>query len=350
MATGILISGPPRCGKTTAATHLRQAAPKRIAVMTVDALLLAMRREDAPSTLQARKDFTTHYLTRPRFIDAAKSQSRRPVDDFGCDLTAVASEAARSEAYGALQLANAALRASAEASDCDCWVAPDLHAEFVFADLAASSSDVALVTVLRDPREAIAAALYWRTFPDRASGGRRILRSRLLHWCLSADVAARLHTAFPVQAFVQRLRSRDRGLDGAAWPGFQAVGDAITAAGADPMHFDRDVSRGWLCPDGAWRALLSDAELHLIETLAHPWFDPAWDAGGERSTGVACRAKALFWKAVLNLLLGVSRADASLAKRSVDWLFSPGAEVRRLLRSGIERVSGHILKLRRRRV
>lgn len=333
--SGILIAGPARCGKSTLAAVLSEAEGS-VAVMTVEALFPVFLSAPAPKTLEAQREFIRTYLMRPRYMDPAKSLTRCPVDDMGGDVEAVVQNVDAPPGASAIELIAASLKDWVKSVGGKAWIAPDLNGEFYFERFLKDVPELGMVVLLRDPRAAIAASLYWRTHPERAPAPTRMLVHKLLLWCLSAEAGRRLaeKTDGRVSSvFMENL------LDGShASKGGKLAGITTPPAGAFPagqMYFSYVDGHGWLTPDGTWKQLLSKRERRLIERISRRWFDVrvSSSAGDLIDEIIFISARTL-----LAVILGVGRFDPGIARTLLDVMLHPVARTNRVIRKTLSNV------------
>lgn len=333
--TGILIAGPARCGKSTVAAVLAQDMAK-IAVLRVDALLPAFRTVVNPTTIAGRKKFIKDYLLRPRYMDPARLEVRCPADDMGDAFTAVLAKAKQLEASTPAGLIFATLDAWASESGRMAWVVPDLHAEIYFHEFIRDYPGLRMIVLLRDPREAIVASLYWRTYPQRIVGGRKNFVYKLLLWCLAAETGRRLERKFPRQVSVfwthalKQPAASDRRL-GSLFPDITISAEGINT---EDMYFSYVDNYGWLCPDGNRREILSEKEKIIIGAVCRPWFDPGIRPVCDPFATVIVIAI----RAMLVAVLTVAKYRPGLSKNLLDWSFFPLAYASRFCLGAARRI------------
>lgn len=327
-ASGILIAGPARCGKSTLAASLVETNDSH-AVLTVDALFPAFYSSKALQSLDERIRFVSDYLRRPRFIDPNRTKVRSPADDIGDRIETVVEETVKKDASAPVSLIGAALDSWAENIGKSAWIAPDLHAEIYFKELIKLLPNLRMIVLLRDPREAVAASLYWRTYPKRVVGGWRMMLHKLLLWCLSADVGCRLSHAMPDRVgvvFADALQNTSQGMMREPLPGL--VFPSRPVMNETTPYFSYMEGRGWLGPDGCWQLLLSDQERCMIEQVSSPWF-----SFQEASENSARGGRVSGWviRSFLAIVLGIARFSPGKAKLLVEYALFPISHFRKML-------------------
>ncbi|MCG8507601.1 MAG: hypothetical protein MI741_00085 [Rhodospirillales bacterium] len=267
-----LIGGPARCGKSALAEALSRRDGS-LAVMRVDALLHRYRGDGPFRTDTEARAFLQTYLERPRFMDPQRSETLRPMDDFPAPSAEILDEASPRAGMDGLGVIAAALDAMARMRGRPGWVALDLHPEVHFRAYADAISELNLAVCVRDPLEAVAAALYWRTYPQRAAQVNRRLGHAAALWRLSVAIALNLREVFPDR--VTLISSNDMFAGQAPLPPDLATtaADFARLFGGSPYFASRqtDGRLEFHCPDGSWRQLLDDDEIAAMEPLRRSW-------------------------------------------------------------------------------
>ncbi len=325
---GTLIAGPARCGKSTLAASLVGKIDSS-AILTVDALFPAFHSSKALRSLDDRIRFVGDYLRRPRFTDPNRETVRCPADDMGDSFEAVVAETVKEDTLDPVRLIGAALDTWAEKIGEKAWIAPDLHAEIYFESLMRVLPNLRMIVLLRDPRETVAASLYWRTYPDRLAGGWRMMLHKLLLWCLSADVGYRLSQAMPGRVGVVFANLPSQAVPeifSEPLPGFVIPSKLIS--GDTLQYFSYTKGRGWLGPDECWQPLLSDQERCVIEQVCRRWFSFP-DRSGNCESG--SHVFSLGVSAFLAIILGIARFNPGMAKSLMEFVLFPISNSRKLM-------------------
>ena len=97
------------------------------------------------------------------------------------------------------------------------WAIADLHAEFYYKDIIQKMESVCFIAPIRDPRESIAAALYWRTFPEETKARNNWFYVKLMNWLISAAIIKRLNKRYPQKTFVFDIGKKANSLTATAW-------------------------------------------------------------------------------------------------------------------------------------
>ncbi len=315
-----LIGGPARCGKTSLARAV-EITGGSVAVLPVDALFPAYLRRWIPLFPRNKKAILREYLLRPRYVDPGRTHSVRPIDAFTSSVEEIMDAVLPKEARHHITLFAAALDRLAYDQGRRAWLAFDVHPELQFHVLRRLAPGLRLIVMLRDPREAVAASLYWRTFPERLQPEHRQIQYRLLLWVLSAQTGFLLASAEPetamVVSFNRLLAGADQGLAKALdmeADGFVKVFDGLPLFSFDP-------GRGFLCPDGEWRPLLSAEEMALIEIVARPWMDRLNLAQAADGTSNAGSRR---YRLLTSIVLRLGRSHPAAAKSLAELSLLPG--------------------------
>lgn len=310
-----LIGGPARCGKSALAEALshRDGA---LAVLRVDALLHRYLGEGPFRTDTEALSFLQTYLERPRYMNPQKSKTLRPIDDFPAPLEEVLDKVSPRAGMNGLGIIAAALDVMGRLRGKRGWVMLDLHPEIHFRTYADAIPELNLAVCVRNPLEAVAASLYWRTYPRRVVQAKRRLRHAAALWRLSVATSLSLRDAFPDR--VTLISSNDMFAGEALLPPDLATTAPNFAQlfGGLPYFASRRGKDGveFRCPDGSWQALLGDDEIAAIEPLRLIWWHAslfAKDGSGGLSTRGAMESAA-GWR-------------PDLCKSVIDFIYAPKA-------------------------
>ena len=328
---GYLIAGPARCGKSQMALYLQQQSGISASILTVDALLPFFARSDIKYRKEAAQQFLSEYLKRPRFMDAKRSNSRVPLDDMLVSEGDIINSIEYAELETAVTLIGKSLSQWTELESHSAWFAPDLHAELFYKTLTHDIPSLKLLVLLRDPREALAAALYWRTYPNRIKYSGRVFLHKLLLWCLAADVGWRYAKEMPGQVTVMYLNEVNDMQDNIFGKLLDTKydSDARSLLKPDSLYFSYDPVYGFIGPDGIRSPLLTDSEIYLIETLTSKWFTYNHNDDYSYEGTIGCRANILFVYTLLRVTLRIARLDPVAAKVFIDFLLFPIMQVRK---------------------
>lgn len=310
-----LVGGPSRNGKTSLVSAI--GASGALAALPVEALftvVLDARPADVRSTL-------SDYLQRPRWTDPARSVSATPAQSFHAPVRDIVEKAA-SEAHPLAAIARA-LDLLAEEQNRAGWIACDLLPETRWAELRSLIPGLRLAIVLRDPRAACCASLYWRTFPARVVHWKQALELSAFQWCLAAQTAFGLAQRYPDEVAIvladQLMRRDTLALQRCAELFGADVGKLQNALPAALWFSYQDGN--FLTPNGTSEPLLSPAEIALVEAIARPWMP---------KLGITPSAPPVSAPALTGRLLAVGRSSPELARRLGLWRFLPLDSLRRV--------------------
>lgn len=314
-----MIGGPARCGKSSLARAV--AATRRgPAVLPVDALFPVYLKRRFPLFRRNKQKILCDYLLRPRYTVPDRSESARPIDAFRTPIDVVVDAALAERTGHHITLFAAALDQLAQEQGRQTWLAVDLHPELQFPVLRRLVPDLRLAVMLRDPREAIAASLYWRTFPERVDRGDRQIRYHLFLWLLSAQIGFAMAEAHPDSVTIIDFNKLIRGNDTRVNSALDLDPETFASAFDDLPLFSFDPGRGFLCPDRQWRPLLSTDEISLIETGAAHWLAKLDIAPAEKTSP---RVIPSGYQLLLRVLLWIGRVDAATAKSVYELAIMP---------------------------
>lgn len=253
-----IVGGAARAGKSYLALELSKAGSDFF-ILTVDALLHVYLKKSI-NDYKSPKHCVREWLSRPRYMDPAKSVTRSPLDDCDFGEDEILSSVQWSDKAKPFELILAVLDAIARLHGKKGWLILDIHPEFHFDKYIKACSDLQLLTVFREPLEAVAASLYWRGFPHRE---KRSYQYFVLLWLLSVYAFVELSRKYPGK--VMCCTTSDicsAKID---------LGDAVKiAARSEPLYFSLDWKQSgteklFLTPDGQSMALLKVSEVSDIE-------------------------------------------------------------------------------------
>lgn len=316
-----LIGGPARCGKSSLARAVT-ATGSGPAVLPVDALFPAYLRRRFLFFRRNRGKILRNYLLRPRNTAPDLSQTARPIDAFTSPIEEIVDAVLAGEAKHPITVFATALDRLAQEQGRKTWLAVDLHPELQFHVLRRLAPGLRLAVMLRDPREAIAASLYWRTFPVRVEHDDRQIRYSLFLWLLSAQTGFALAAAQPDSVIIINFHELIRGMDSQVSSAFDLGAGGFAGAFDGLPLFSFDPGRGFLCPGGEWQPLLSVEEIALIETAAARWMAKLGFTPIARPSPHAVPGG---YRMLLRILLRIGRADAAAAKSLFELLSMPRA-------------------------
>jgi hypothetical protein len=309
-----VIGGPSRCGKTHLALSLWNQDAKTVG-FPLEALFSVYLRRYMPAELLLEE-----YLTRPRYIDAERDETERPIDYFSSSLEDMKAAVG---AAGRLPITTIgwALDRFARDNGRASWAAFDLHPEFRYELFCRQIPQLKLAVMHRDPREAIAAALFWRGHPAMASARDARFRHSLIMYCLGLQVARSLSERHPdrVKLFdFSALVTGDTGERSRIAACFGMSQDAVARAYDISPDFHYDPALGFRLPGGTRSHLLTLDELDEISLLAGP---------GHRGSA-ASNGRAGFLRTA-RAILTLGRSAPNLARAVADAVYYPSRFLRR---------------------
>ena len=261
----VVVGGPARNGKTML-TAMIGAADTPYFGAPFELLLNVYGGAAGARTRAARARALREYCTARRATSPDRSRTAAPADFIGSESLEGIVEAAADApgaAAGAVRILDAIAAGQGRAS----WIGADYHAECDYRRLRAVRPGLRLIVALRDPVEAVADSLYWRTFPERTGAAGNELRFRTSLWNLAAAAGLALARRFPGDVLLLGMNR--------LWAGDEPSVARLAAfvgceAGAISPERRTWFSRGpggtFLCPDGSARPLLDEAEVRLIES------------------------------------------------------------------------------------
>lgn len=328
-----VIGGPARNGKTALVNALG-SIDASVAGLPVEGLLGVYDRRSGDVAAVVRE-----YLERPRWLDGARSRAARPLDFLDTPIAQVIVTATHGGG-SPLSAIGRALDVFAAEKGRPAWAVADLHAELVFHRLARALPGLRLGVVLRDPRESLAAALYWRSYPERHQDAWRLLRYGLVLWCLSAETAFRLARLTPECVMIFRF---NRLVDG-DFAELQQVGGAfgvdpevLHATLPQPPHYAFVGGNAFVTPLGSSAPLLKVGEIALIEDVAGRWMRELGLATTMASAASSPVAN-LSLRMIVEAIIALGRFAPVGAKALTDEIFSPGLFVRRFVSSAVRKL------------
>ena len=317
---GVLIAGPSRCGKSQLVSAFNRMENCPLSVLTVDALLPYYSRSSKKINGSANaRTFIEGYLQRPRYMDSASTITRKPIDDilYDCDKLYDGIDFKNGEV--SLSLIGKILAAWVTQSKKNIWIAPELHAEIYYKKLLYNIPTLKIIVLLRDPREALAATLYWRTFPHRIQSSHRICIHKLLLWCLAASVGLRYSRKSPNK--VRVLYSKKIDVVNEFIFTSEKGQDFKVELNYEELHYSFNPNKGLLEPTGNFSFLLTDNELYMIEKIAQPWY-----SNFEKKVykvNVATIIVTFFVRIILLISIFTAYFNPVMSKKIIDLLFAP---------------------------
>lgn len=211
------------------------------------------------------------YLNRPRYMDAARTRVGYPHEYFNVDAENLIRELPGT-VDNPIALFGWLLDRYAAAHDKPHWAVFDLLPELRYTTYQRLIPGIQLAVMRRDPEEAIAEGLFWRTYPDPPVDRTQRFKSMLFQWCLSSVVTQSLLMRFgdDVTSFsFNRLLAADKDEQQRLAETFDMDRSAIQEAFAFEPQFRFRRDQGFRGPDGVWRNLLTAEELKHIDAAVN---------------------------------------------------------------------------------
>lgn len=265
-STVLLIGGPARCGKTTLAAKLSKE--QNCVGFSEDALLHIMLHETVPGNKQKRAALYKDYLGRPRYKDKKRKATTAPKDSFSnLERQILVNSSKMNQATNFAQLIIENSTALCRRTNKDLVFFSDLHIEFHANEIWDLIPSAHFLIMFRDPVSAIAASLYWKTFPARTLNWRRDYLYRLLLWSVSAEVTKGLRCNRPSHTHIEWLKQNST-------QSHSYLQEHLPRLATDnsTWFFDYSPAKGkFKAPSGHWEEMLSISERNMIYYLSHPW-------------------------------------------------------------------------------
>ena len=265
-----LIGGPGRCGKTHLAETLWEHAGP-VAGFPLEGLFTVYSKRWLYGSRQMREDLVEEYVARPRYIDADRKKTEKPAQYFKSTPTQLR-QSLPSNRRHPVAIIGWILDCFASENECRTWAAFDLHPEFRYTFFRKHIPGAKLAVMVRDPHEAIAAALFWRGNPG--TGVERDVRFKhsLIMYCLAVRVARALARRWPQDVRIFDLNALCDGHDAelASLSSTFGIAPAIARRSFDfTPHFQLDERKEFLLPDGERATLLTSTERAEISVLTN---------------------------------------------------------------------------------
>ncbi|PCJ99937.1 MAG: hypothetical protein COA45_03750 [Zetaproteobacteria bacterium] len=295
----IIFCGTSRAGKTTLA-KLMHAHSDTHNGLIFEGLFPAYLSRFSYLMKDAHSGLFNEYVERPRYIDEAKSKTLAPIEQFEMR--------SRSDQNSFLGRVHHAFGAR--------WAIADLHAELYYKQLLRAWPDIHLCVVIRDPRDCVCAGLYWQDFPNARKDRKSGFYKRLFSWILSAHIADRIQKEHPDNITVinfNQIKSNTESLQ------FLGMDDGWDQDIPEHAYYSYVGDHQFTTPNTGERlALLSAGECAIIQNLcADPMKRYGYQPEGLPSVNM------LGPRIIKAVILGVAWFSPSLARGTIDLLFSP---------------------------
>lgn len=260
-----LIGGAGRSGKTTLAEVLL-AHSRSVAGFPLEGVFHVYLQRRFPFFRAQRARLLAEYANRPRYMDAERSKVEFPRDHIEADIESLAQQIPDRIDHPIKLFAWFLDRFAAEHGRTG-WAVFDLLPELRYTTYRRLLPGAKLIVMRRAPQEAIAEAVFWRSYPEPPEDRRRRFQNMLFQWCLSQRVSDQLAARYPddvhIFSFNALLAGDPDTRSGLAEKLAIEIDDINSAfAFSPPYRFDGE--RSFQGPDGATRDLLTDNELTQV--------------------------------------------------------------------------------------
>lgn len=257
--TGIIISGPARCGKNSLVNHITN---KDICVLKLDALIRGFQKSNKKIERKLFLNFIKKYLENPRYQDSYKKKKNFPYEYVKLSADKILKKINFSK-LSSSQLIISIFDSWIKLKKKKYWIVPDLNAEIYCQELFQFKSNLFVIFIFRNPIEAITASLYWRTYPKKNNSFAFFIYKIIL-WNLSYFISVRIKNKMPDS--VDIINYENFFVDLKKNKLIKKFNLKLKKFNNDDTFFNFKNSKGWLCPDGKYRNLLSENEKNLIQS------------------------------------------------------------------------------------
>ncbi|MBT7360576.1 MAG: hypothetical protein HN813_01220, partial [Rhodospirillaceae bacterium] len=213
-----------------------------------------------------RQRLLAEYMDRPRYMDALRTKVERPSDHFDVDVEELAT-ALPDRIDNPIGLFAWLLDRYAADRNRKGWAVFDLLPELRYATYRKLIPGVKLVVMQRTPEEAVAEAMFWRSYPEAPEDRRRRFRNVLFQWCLSRAVTEAHRTHYPEDVAIFSFNALVGGSSAEISrmaETFEMDADAVRDAFNFIPPFGYHAETGFKGPDGIMHNLLTPEELEEI--------------------------------------------------------------------------------------
>lgn len=326
-----IVGGPGRCGKTHLVMTLR-ALGSPVIGFPLEALFTVFNRRKLLFLAPEPARLAREYLERDRYTDAARAQSEKPSQYFStpsADLVAALPPTGKHP----IQVIGWLLDRFARDHQGKGWAAFDLHPEFYYPAFRRLLPGLKLAVMVRDPREAVAAALCWRGVPEAGTARDGRFKHSLLLYVLSHQTARMCERRWPddvVFLDFNALTSGDAGeLDRVA-RAFEISASQLKETYRFKPDFQHQSGEGFLTRYGRRSHFLTPVELAEVAALTR--VVPATRAKGRQPFLAFARA-----------VLALGRISPNAARTIVDWIYYPRRTMTRRI-NVIRQLAGDLIR------
>tara|TARA_Y100000588_G_scaffold133008_1_gene145835 strand:+ start:880 stop:1911 length:1032 start_codon:yes stop_codon:yes gene_type:complete len=263
-----LIGGASRSGKTLLTLALGDS-PGPVAGFPLEAVFHVYFRRKFPYFEAQKARIICEYLNRPRYVTGGRTEVKRPLDYMGLKPDMLTRNIPQS-IEDPIALIGWLLDQFSTNMKRSSWAAFDLHPEFLYKSYRRSLPNLRLMIMERDPHSAIAAGLFWRTWPAPPPDRHQRFLLLLSLWHLSrmvSDSLIREHPSSVARLSFDRLTKGDSSEHSKLCEFFLLPPNRLVNSFDFIPHFTFNPSLGFLGPDQTWKAVLSSSEMNEIDLL-----------------------------------------------------------------------------------
>jgi|TARA_Y100000294_G_scaffold59293_1_gene56079 hypothetical protein len=261
-----IVGGPSRNGKTTLVNILYKKH-QRVIGLPVEGLFDIFYYQRYPLIKLQKNIILREYFLKKRFTNETRTQSAKPIDFCKSNLDDISNRIPKRHNHQ-LQIISSGLDVFAKNNRALTWAVCDLHPERLFNVYKGYIPDLHLIIMLRDPREAICANLYWRCYPEKNINSKQVLKWATMMWIFSAQAFLNLKKKFKDDVtlffFNDLVKGEKRECNKLSTlleiPG-KSINDYF--AGRDP--FFTHLKGKFLTPDEKIKRLITSEEIAFIE-------------------------------------------------------------------------------------
>ena len=312
--TGIIVSGPARCGKNSLVNHITN---EDVGVLKLDALIKAFNKNNEKIENKCFLNFISKYLENPRYQDSYKKKKNFPYEFINLSADKILKNINFSK-LSSSQLIISIFDSWIKLKKKRCWIVPDLNIEFYCHELFRFKRNLYFIFLFRNPIEAITASLYWRYYPKKNKNA-ALLIYKIILWNLSYFISVQIKKKRPNN--VEVISYEDFSTDIKKTRLFKKFNLKLKEFNNNTMYFNFKVDKGWLCPDGKFRSLLSENEKNLIQSTC---LDKKYKISNKSFVSYIV----IFF---IFIFTTIAKINASTSKKILDFTFSPKLTIKSFL-------------------
>jgi hypothetical protein len=248
------------------------------------------------------------YITRPRFVNEQKTKTLSPDQQIEICFPVFQKDFLSSvkHAFGLW------------------WVIADLHAELYYKQLLKAWPEIHFCFISRDPRECVAASLYWENFPDVCKRKQKVFYKSLFSWVLAEHVATRIKELHPENITI--INSNDL-RNGQLAPDLFGFEKNWLKDLPEKPYYSITENGDFTTPDsGRRKKLLNAKELAVIRKLCEKNVDPS-----VHEKDLLFSFKITVFSLIKTVMLFLAGISPSLARGFIELLFTPIQHLKRQL-------------------